>query len=134
MLSARVDGSCVAAPPPIVALVVCSLFTVSRRVCCSSCRASTWLNKARMAWSRASCLLPGRGARVFSFSAGDLSSMMLSLSGSGSSGPSQCFPITAKSCRSFDVPQPGHFVLHLDLFFEDIAEKRAVRRRGTANS
>lgn len=103
LLSARADGLCVEAPPPVLGLVVCGSFTVWHRVCCSSCRASTWLHKAHMAWSKASCLSPGRGAWVFSFLIGDMTSMMLLLSGSGSSSPSQCFPITAKLCRSFGV-------------------------------
>ena len=133
LLSARADGSCVEAPPPILSLVVFSSVTVSRSVCFSSCKASTWLDKARIAWSKASCLSPESGASCFSSSTGDFS-MVPSLSGSRSSGPSQCFPIAAKSCLSFCVPQPGHLFLRLDLLFEDIALKRTgtSRREQTA--
>lgn len=98
-------------------------------VCCSSCRASTWLDKALMTWSKTSYLSPGSGASVFSSQTGDFSFMLPFLS--GSSGPLQYFPMAAKSCWSFSVPQLEHLhvFLRLDLFFEDIALKRTVTSR-----
>lgn len=113
----------------VLSLIVLRSVTGSRSEFFSSWWASTCLDKKRMACGDSSSLSPGTGANGCYSLTGQVSSVAPSLSGSGSSSPSQCFPIAAKSVEIFLCSATRALILALDLLFENIFVKTSSGSR-----